>query len=113
MCRRSRSPRRRRRSPRSGSATSPSRRGTSSPSSPMHAVARAAPFVLEQTTLQTSDDAYLIHEYLERHSEPFYLHELVARAARHGLEYLGDGSTFVPFPQLSPPPLAAALREHE
>ncbi len=31
---------------------------------------------------------YLVHEYLEEENQPYYFHEVVERAARHGLQYL-------------------------
>lgn len=34
--------------------------------------------------------SYLLHEYLEETNEPLYFHEMVARAARHGLQYLTE-----------------------
>ena len=44
----------------------------------------------EQFEQWTSEPEYLLHDYLERTNEPLYLHEFLARAARHGLQYAGD-----------------------
>ena len=35
-------------------------------------------------------DSYIYHEFLEEVNEPVYFHEFCTRAARHGLQYLGD-----------------------
>lgn len=34
--------------------------------------------------------SYLVHEYLEASNEPVWFHEFMARAGRHGLQYLAD-----------------------
>ncbi len=34
--------------------------------------------------------SYILHEYLEQTNAPFYFREFAARAAAHGLQYLGD-----------------------
>jgi SAM-dependent methyltransferase len=44
----------------------------------------------EQFEQWTDEPEYLLHDYLERTNEPVYLHEFVARAARHGLRYAAD-----------------------
>lgn len=35
-------------------------------------------------------DSYIYHEFLEEVNEPVYFHEFCTRAARHGLQYVGD-----------------------
>jgi methyltransferase-like protein len=40
--------------------------------------------------LVRTDDSYLLHEHLEEFNEPVYFHDFMARAARHGLRYLGE-----------------------
>jgi len=40
--------------------------------------------------LRTSDDAYLLHDQLEDHNEAFYFGDFMARAHRHGLQYLSE-----------------------
>jgi methyltransferase-like protein/2-polyprenyl-3-methyl-5-hydroxy-6-metoxy-1,4-benzoquinol methylase len=37
-----------------------------------------------------ASDTYLFHEYLEDINQPIYFHQFVAKAAAHGLQYLGD-----------------------
>ena len=37
-------------------------------------------------------DNYLLHDHLEEINNPFYFHEFMARAGKHGLQYLGDTS---------------------
>lgn len=44
----------------------------------------------ELESLGQRDDWYLQHEYLEDINEPLYFHEFVQRAARAGLQYLGE-----------------------
>lgn len=43
------------------------------------------------------DDAYLFHDYLENENQPLYFHEFVARAAVHGLQYLGEAAPMLMF----------------
>ena len=40
--------------------------------------------------LRRAADYYILHEHLEDINEPIYFHEFAARAARHGLLYLGE-----------------------
>ena len=35
-------------------------------------------------------DGHILHDFLERHNEPFYLSDFARRAADHELQYLGD-----------------------
>ncbi len=44
----------------------------------------------ESYMLELCGDAYIAHEHLELSNEPVYFHELVSRAGRHGLSYLGE-----------------------
>lgn len=44
----------------------------------------------EQFEAWAEHPTYLLHDYLERTNAPFYFHEFVAHAARHGLRYAGD-----------------------
>lgn len=37
-------------------------------------------------------DNYLLHDHLEEENTPFYFHQFAVRAARHGLQYLGESS---------------------
>lgn len=40
--------------------------------------------------LRGSADEYLLHDQLEEHNEAFYFGDFMARAHRHGLQYLGE-----------------------
>ena len=44
----------------------------------------------ELELIRKADDSYLLHEHLEDVNEPLYFHEFAARAAGHGLRYLGE-----------------------
>ena len=48
--------------------------------------------------LRGAHPSYLYHEYLESRNEPLLLSELVRRAGRHGLQYLGDTDLAGMFP---------------
>ena len=52
---------------------------------------------------KSRNDTHLFHEYLEAHNDPFYLHEFVARAESHGLQYLSRANLQGMLPQLFPP----------
>jgi methyltransferase-like protein len=66
-------------------------------------------------------DGYLWHEYLEAINHPVYLHQFLAHAAAHGLQFIGDGAVGVNWfddlgPQVEPAVTAsvsdAMEREH-
>lgn len=44
----------------------------------------------EADGLRRQPDYYILHEHLEDTNEPLYFHEFAERAARHGLQYLGE-----------------------
>jgi methyltransferase-like protein/trans-aconitate methyltransferase len=44
----------------------------------------------EAQELAGQPDYYILHEHLEDINEPLYFHEFAARAAAHGLQYLGE-----------------------
>jgi methyltransferase-like protein/SAM-dependent methyltransferase len=44
----------------------------------------------EAQRLRELSDSYLFHEYLEEENRPLYFHEFAARAASHGLQFLGE-----------------------
>ena len=44
----------------------------------------------ELDVLSKTPDSYLLHEHLEEYNEPLYFHEFADRAARGGLQYLGE-----------------------
>jgi methyltransferase-like protein/SAM-dependent methyltransferase len=46
--------------------------------------------VAEMQRLQAASDEFLLHEYLDEYSEAFYFGAFMARAHRHGLQYLGE-----------------------
>jgi methyltransferase-like protein/SAM-dependent methyltransferase len=46
----------------------------------------------ESELLGKQMDSYLAHDLLEEENTPFYLHEFVARAERHQLQYVGEPS---------------------
>ena len=48
--------------------------------------------------LRDAHPSYLYHEYLESRNEPLLVSELVRRAGRHGLQYLGDTDLAGMFP---------------
>ena len=47
----------------------------------------------EAEALKDEEDAYVFHEFLEDENRPTYVHEFLARAARHGLEFLTEAGT--------------------
>jgi methyltransferase-like protein/predicted O-methyltransferase YrrM len=44
----------------------------------------------EAEQLRTKDDYYILHDHLEAVNEPLYFYQFMERAARHGLNYLGE-----------------------
>ncbi len=50
------------------------------------------PFAGAAARLDAGGDAYLLHEYLAPHNHGFWLDQVVAMAARHGLQFLGTAS---------------------
>jgi len=44
----------------------------------------------EAQRIRREPDGYIFHEHLEHVNEPFYFHEFIARATRHGLRYLAE-----------------------
>lgn len=46
----------------------------------------------EQKLLSSTDDSYIFHDHLEQENHQFYLHEFVANARRHDLDYVGDSA---------------------
>jgi methyltransferase-like protein/cyclopropane fatty-acyl-phospholipid synthase-like methyltransferase len=59
-----------------------------------NAAAQNDPYALllkqEVEMLRKQNDSYLAHDHLEHVNEPIYFHEFAARAAEHGLQYLGE-----------------------
>jgi len=52
-------------------------------------------------------DAYLFHDHMEEVNAPLYFHQFVERAARHGLQYLGEAE----FSTMLPNAFPATVRE--
>lgn len=48
----------------------------------------------EVARIERAHDAFLLHDYLEATNDAFYLSDVVAHAARHGLQYLGDATLY-------------------
>jgi cyclopropane fatty-acyl-phospholipid synthase-like methyltransferase len=44
----------------------------------------------EAEQLRKQEDYYILHDYLEAVNEPLYFYQFMERAARHGLNYLGE-----------------------
>lgn len=57
---------------------------------PLEGTAEGALLAAELEDLRDKPDAYLLHEYLVPESRAFYLREVVERADRAGLRWLGD-----------------------
>jgi hypothetical protein len=57
---------------------------------PLRGTAEGALLAAELEGLRDKPDAYLLHEYLVPESRAFWLHEIVERADRAGLRWLGD-----------------------
>lgn len=63
----------------------------------------------ELELLRKTADCYILHDYLEEVNQPLYFHQFVARAARHGLQYLGDAEFKTMFAANFPPAVARTL----
>ncbi len=64
----------------------------------------------EAELLRNAPDSYLFHEHLEADNRPVYFHEFVARAAAHGLRYVGEAQPTTVMPGEFPPDVEATLR---
>ena len=62
----------------------------------------------EAERLRGQSDAYLLHEHLEAENRPVAVHDFAARAAAHGLQYLGD-ARFRAMADNQPPAVRAVL----
>lgn len=63
----------------------------------------------EAKVIAPTRDAYVLHEYLESENQPFYFHEFIDQARRHGLTYLGDSSIPTMYQGSLPPNIQAML----
>ena len=64
----------------------------------------------EAELLRDAPDSYLFHEHLEADNRPVYFHEFVARAAAHGLRYVGEAQPTTVMPGEFPADVEATLR---
>jgi SAM-dependent methyltransferase len=64
----------------------------------------------EAELLRDAPDSYLFHEHLEADNRPVYFHEFVARAAGHGLRYVGEAQPTTVMPGEFPAEVEATLR---
>jgi SAM-dependent methyltransferase len=61
------------------------------------------PMLQEETRqMLDADDGWLFHDDLAPVNDAFYFHDFAARAARHSLQYLGDGRPHLMFDSRSP-----------
>ena len=63
----------------------------------------------EAERLKKDDDWYLFHEYLEEENRPLYFAEFIARAASHGMQYVGEAESHLNLDSF-PAEVAQALR---
>ncbi len=63
----------------------------------------------EMKRIDLLPDYYLLHEYFADTNVPFYLHEVVAQAASHGLQYLADTELEIMFSANLPASAAKSL----
>ncbi len=54
-------------------------------------------------------DSYIFHEYLEEVNDPLYVHEFLAHADAHGLQYLCDADIHLDFPNGFEPGVADTI----
>jgi len=60
--------------------------------------------------LKSLSNWYLLHEYLEEHNEAIYFHDFMSRAAKVGLQYLGESDFQSMLTMNFPPPVAEKLK---
>jgi SAM-dependent methyltransferase len=61
--------------------------------------------------VRAKHDAVLFHDDLDEVASPFFLHQVVEEAARHGLQYLADATSPVVDPRMHPAPVARMLEQ--
>ena len=54
-------------------------------------------------------DSYVFHEHLERTNLPIYFHDFIARASKHGLQFLSEAAVSEMLTTRFPPAVAATL----
>lgn len=65
----------------------------------------------ELEVLTRTPDSYLLHEHLEEYNEPLYFHQFADRAARGGLQYLGEAQVSTMFAGRFGPEVERTLRQ--
>lgn len=65
----------------------------------------------ELEVLTKTPDSYLLHEHLEEYNEPLYFHQFADRAARAGLQYLGEAQVSTMFAGRFGPATERILRQ--
>ena len=65
----------------------------------------------ELTELQRYSDSYIFHAYLNVVNRPFYLHEMIERAAEYELQYLGDAEPQAMWPEAMSAQTADRIRD--
>lgn len=64
----------------------------------------------ELKLLQSKEDYYLLHEFLETVNTPLYFHQFIERAQQQGLQYLGEADFSVMSVNNFPPEVANMLK---
>jgi len=65
----------------------------------------------ELENLRAAPDYYILHEHLEDINQPIYFHDFVARAQRHGLQYLAEADFSSMLDSRLTPEVAGTLRQ--
>ena len=68
-----------------------------------------ATLIAEAAHIADHDDAYLEHEYFEAEHHPFWLEDVAARAAEHGLAYVTDADLGLVLPSTQVPSVQRAI----
>jgi SAM-dependent methyltransferase/methyltransferase-like protein len=74
---------------------------------PADAAVHKAVMAGQRDRIAALDDDYLVHDDLSGHNDPFYFHQVVEHAARHGLAYLAEAR----FAEMSDRGLPKPVRE--
>jgi methyltransferase-like protein/predicted O-methyltransferase YrrM len=78
---------------------------------PEHLAGYGALVRQELEVLTKTPDSYLLHEHLEEYNEPLYFHQFADRAARAGLQYLGEAQISTMFAGRFGPETERVLRQ--
>lgn len=60
---------------------------------------------------KTTNDSYILHEYLEPNNQPFYFHEYAELLQQHDLSYIGDSDITMMHPENINPELGKVLSQ--